>query len=64
MANTILLIALSEDSMADVRWGHVGETRCRFGARLELTDGGGELAAMAQGSRVVVLVPARHVVLR
>jgi general secretion pathway protein L len=64
VANTILLIALSEDSMADVRWGHVGETRCRFGARLELTDGGGELAAMAQGSRVVVLVPARHVVLR
>ncbi len=64
MANTILLIALSEDSMADVRWGHVGETRCRFGARLDLTDGGGELAAMAQGSRVVVLVPARHVVLR
>jgi general secretion pathway protein L len=64
VANTILLIALSEDSMADVRWGHVGETRCRFGARLDLTDGGGELAAMAQGSRVVVLVPARHVVLR
>lgn len=64
MANTILLIALSEDSMADVRWGHVGETRCCFGARLDLTDGGGELAAMAQGSRVVVLVPARHVVLR
>ncbi|BEM51707.1 hypothetical protein SME20J_03940 [Serratia marcescens] len=64
MANTILLIALSEDSMADVRWGHVGETRCRFGARLDLTDGGGELAAMAQGSRVVILVPARHVVLR
>jgi general secretion pathway protein L len=64
VANTILLIALSEDSMADVRWGHVGETRCRFGARLDLTDGGGELAAMAQGSRVVILVPARHVVLR
>lgn len=64
MANTILLIALSEDLMADVRWGRVGETSCRFGAHLDLTEGGGELAAMAQGSRVVVLVPARHVALR
>ncbi|WP_440483394.1 type II secretion system protein GspL, partial [Serratia marcescens] len=64
MANTILLIALSEDLMADVRWGRVGETSCRFAAHLDLTEGGGELAAMAQGSRVVVLVPARHVALR
>ncbi|MEW7001873.1 hypothetical protein M5585_25540 [Serratia ureilytica] len=50
--------------MADVRWGRVGETSCRFAAHLDLTEGGGELAAMAQGSRVVVLVPARHVALR
>lgn len=64
MANTILLIALDDDAMADVRWGRVGETRCRFAARLDLAEGGSELAAMAQGSRVVVLVPARHVVLR
>ncbi|MCP1104703.1 type II secretion system protein GspL [Serratia nevei] len=64
MANTILLIALGDDSMADVRWGRVGETRCRFAARLCLAEGGGELAAMAQGSRVVVLVPSRHVALR
>ncbi|WP_148873568.1 type II secretion system protein GspL [Serratia marcescens] len=64
MANTILLIALGDDAMAEVRWGNVGETRCRFAARLDLAEDGGELAAMAQGSRVVVLVPARHVVLR
>lgn len=64
MANTILLIALSEDSMADVRWGRVGEACCRFADRVDLAADGGELAAMAQGSRVVVLVPGRYVVLK
>lgn len=64
MADTILLIALTTDSVADVRWGAVGATDCSFAASLDLSEEGGALAAMARDSLVVVLVPSRHVVLR
>ncbi|RJF54807.1 general secretion pathway protein GspL [Serratia inhibens] len=64
MADNILLIALGHDAVADVRWGKIGEVQSTFAASLDLTNAGTELAVMARNSMVVVLVPARHVVLR
>ncbi|MGQ8706431.1 type II secretion system protein GspL [Serratia sp. TSA_198.1] len=64
MSDNILLIALGHGAVADVRWGKVGEAQSVFAASLDLDNAGAELAVMARNSRVVVLVPARHVVLR
>ncbi|CAI0969924.1 type II secretion system protein GspL [Serratia entomophila] len=64
MSDNMLLIALGHDAMAEVRWGKAGAAHSAFSARVDLSGGGEELAVMACNSRVVVLVPARHVVLR
>lgn len=64
MSNNILLIALGHDAMAEVRWGKVGEAHSAFSAAMDLASAAEELAVMACSSRVVVLVPARYVVLR
>ncbi|MEE4409816.1 MULTISPECIES: type II secretion system protein GspL [unclassified Serratia (in: enterobacteria)] len=64
MADNILLIVLGHGTVADVRWGKFGAAQSTFAASLDLDNAGTELAVMARNSSVVVLVPARHVVLR
>lgn len=64
MSDNILLITLGHDAMAEVRWGKVGEAHSAFSAAMDLASAAEELAVMACNSRVVVLVPARYVVLR
>ncbi len=62
--NTILLIAPESDQIVEVRRGKIGEAECQIAARIDLNEDTGRLADMAQGCRVVVLVPSRYVVFR